>query len=127
MESFGKRGGFPFKRTGLGNCGPEPPESYVQIPLLSKAFNHIKVFESTVAAEKRDGRRMTRLPCESRLSMRPCLETRTLSVSIHHKWHPPYEDIELPPLVKDLINSRVSNKTPSEIYVNSEIRYRQGI
>ncbi|KAJ6093841.1 hypothetical protein N7499_003172 [Penicillium canescens] len=39
-----------------------------------------------------------------------------MSLSIHHQWHAPYEDIELSPVVQDLINSLVSTKTPSEIY-----------
>lgn len=48
--------------------------------------------------------------------MRPCLQDRTLFLSIHHKWHTPYEDIQLSPIVQELINLRVSSKTPSEIY-----------
>jgi hypothetical protein len=48
--------------------------------------------------------------------MRSCLQNRTLSLSIHHEWHEPYEDIQLSPMVQELIQSRVSTKTPSEIY-----------
>ncbi|KAF5137854.1 hypothetical protein E5D57_001633 [Metarhizium anisopliae] len=48
--------------------------------------------------------------------MRPCFQNRTLSLSIHHQWHTPYEDIELSLVVQELINSLVSTKTPSEIY-----------
>jgi hypothetical protein len=48
--------------------------------------------------------------------MRLCLQNQTLSISIHHEWYIPYEDIQLSPMVQELINSRVSSKTPSEIY-----------
>lgn len=59
---------------------------------------------------------MTRFLCQSKLNIRPCLQDRSLSLSIHHKWHAPYEDIQTSPLVQELIHLRVSNKTPSEIH-----------
>lgn len=60
--------------------------------------------------------RMQRFPCQSKLTIFPCLQDRTLSLSIRHKWHTPYEDIQLSPVMQELINSGVSTKTPSEIY-----------
>lgn len=59
---------------------------------------------------------MARFQCESRLYMRPCFQTRTLSLSIHHKWHEPYEDVELPPMVEEFIFARLSSKAPAEIF-----------
>ncbi|KAJ5143186.1 uncharacterized protein N7515_001973 [Penicillium bovifimosum] len=41
--------------------------------------------------ERRYGRCGDQFPCESKLSIRPCLQSRTLTVSIHHKWHMPAE------------------------------------
>jgi hypothetical protein len=78
---------------------------------------HVNSYQPTVEQGKqRDGRRMARFPCQSKLNIRPCFQSRTLSLSIHHQWHVPYEDIELSPVVQEMINSLVSTKTPSEIY-----------
>ena len=105
-----KAGGFRFKHTGTN-------QNFAYTYHCSQDLMHARSYQSAVEAEKqRDGRSMARFPCKSKLNMRPCLQDRTLSLSIHHEWHTPYEDIELPPMVQGLINSRVSSKTPSEIY-----------
>ncbi|KFG81445.1 hypothetical protein MANI_030323 [Metarhizium anisopliae] len=110
-EIIWKQGGFRFTHTGTNfqSCRYQYH--------CSQDLMHAKGYRSNVEADKqRDGRRMARFPCQSKLNIRPCLQNRTLSLSIHHKWHIPYEDIELSPVVQELINSRVSTKTPSEIY-----------
>ena len=114
-----KEGGFRFRHTGTNF------QSFTYQYHCSQDLMHAKCYRSTVEEEKqRDGRRMTRFPCQSKLNIRPCLQNRTLSVSIHHQWHIPYEDIELSPVVQEVINSLVSTKTPSEIY--REIRQIPG-
>ncbi|KAK9443862.1 ATP-dependent DNA helicase PIF1, partial [Metarhizium brunneum] len=106
-----KEGGFRFRHTGTNF------QSLSYQYHCSQDSMRVKSYQSRVEEEKqRDGRRMTRFPCQSKLTMRPCLQNRTLSISIHHPWHIPYEDIELSPVVQELINSLVSTKTPSEIY-----------
>ena len=105
-----KAGGFRFKHTGTN-------QNFAYTYHCSQDLMHARSYQSAVEAEKqRDGRSMARFPCKSKLNMRPCLQDRTLSLSIHHEWHTPYEDIELPPMVQGLIISRVSSRTPSEIY-----------
>jgi hypothetical protein len=106
-----KEGEFRFRHTGTNF------QNFTYKYHCSQDLMHTKSYQSMVEEEKqRDGRRMARSPCENKLNIRPCLQNRTLSLSIHHKWHIPYEDIELSPIVQELIQSRVSTKTPSEIY-----------
>ncbi|KAA8641707.1 uncharacterized protein ATNIH1004_011843 [Aspergillus tanneri] len=106
-----KAGGFRFRHTGTNF------QSFTYKYHCSQDLMHVKNYQSTVEEEKqRDGRRMARFPCQSKLNIRPCLQSRTLSLSICHQWHIPYEDIELSPVVQEVINSLVSTKTPSEIY-----------
>lgn len=70
----------------------------------------------SVGKGNRDTQRMERFQCESKLRLRPSLEDRTLTVTLHHLYHRPYVDIHLSPAVLEFINARVSNRTPSEIY-----------
>lgn len=72
--------------------------------------------EESVAEGKRDTRQAERFQCESKLVLRPSLEDRTLSISLHHLYHIPYVDIHLSPAALEFINTRVSAHTPSEIY-----------
>ncbi|KAJ5131039.1 uncharacterized protein N7515_007078 [Penicillium bovifimosum] len=82
----------------------------------SQDMMSVKKYDPPVEPEKRrDGKRMERFPCESRLCMTHCLQSRTLTLSIRHKWHMPYVDIEVPQTVQDLIYERGSSKTSSEI------------
>ena len=108
-EIIWKQGGFRFKHAGT------TPQSLTYKYNCSQDMAHTQSPQST-AEKQRDGRRMARFPCQSKLNIRPCLQSRTLSLSIHHKWHPPYQDIQIAPNVQELIHLRVSNKTPSEIY-----------
>jgi hypothetical protein len=106
-----EEGGFRFKYRGTNF------QSLTYVYHCSQDLKHAKNHNSTMAIEKqRDGQRMKRFLCQSRLNMRPCLQTRTLFLSIYHEWHTPYEGIELSPIVQELINSRVSTQTPSEIF-----------
>lgn len=43
-------------------------------------------------------------------------KNRTLSLSIRHEWHEPYQSIRLSPEALALITSMVSTKMPAEIY-----------
>ncbi|KAJ5575791.1 hypothetical protein N7535_002717 [Penicillium sp. DV-2018c] len=61
---------------------------------------------------RRDRTHMDRFPCESRLTMTPCLSSRALSLSIRHKWHAPYVDTQVPKVVEEMIIERASSKTP---------------
>jgi hypothetical protein len=108
-EIIWKEGGFRFKHTG------STLQNSTYQYRCSQDLIHTQSYQST-AEKQRDGRRMARFPCESKLNIRPCLQSRTLTLSIHHKWHTLYDDIQLSPIVQELIHSRVSSKTPSEIY-----------
>ena len=111
IEVIWKEGGFRFRHTATNG------ENCTYQFRCSQDMMHAKIYQSTAEGEKqRDGRRMTRFPCQSKLNIRPLLRDRTLSISIHHEWHAPYDNIELSPMVQELIESRVSTKTPSEIY-----------
>jgi hypothetical protein len=111
IEVIWKEGGFRFRHTATNG------ENCTYQYRCSQDIMHAKSYQSTAEGEKqRDGRRMTRFPCQSKLNIRPLLRDRTLSISIHHEWHAPYDNIELSPMVQELIESRVSTKTPSEIY-----------
>ena len=111
IEVIWKEGGFRFRHTATNG------ENCTYQYRCSQDMMHAKIYQSTAEGEKqRDGRRMTRFPCQSKLNIRPLLRDRTLSISIHHEWHAPYDNIELSPMVQELIESRVSTKTPSEIY-----------
>lgn len=110
-EIIWKEGGFRFRHTGTNL------QNFTYKYHCSQDLMHAQSYQSTVEAEKQqDGRSMARFQCKSKLNIRPCLQNWTLSLSIHHKWHIPYEDIQLSPDVRELIHSRVSTKTPSEIY-----------
>ena len=71
---------------------------------------------ASIGKGKRDARRMQRFQCKSKLKMRPSLEDRTLTITIHHLHHAPYVDIQLSSAVLEFINERISTSTPSEIY-----------
>lgn len=106
-----KEGGFRFTHTGTNL------ESFTYKYHCSQDLMHAKNQPCTTeVGRQRDGRRMARFSCKSKLNIRPCLQNRTVSLSIHHEWHRPYENILLSPVVQELIQSRVSTKTPSEIY-----------
>jgi hypothetical protein len=110
-EIIWKQGGFRFRHTGTNL------QIFTYQYRCSQDLIHAQSYQSAVESERqRDGRRMARFPCQSKLNIRPCLQNRTLFLSIHHEWHTPYEDIQLSPIVQELIHSRVSSKTPSEIY-----------
>ena len=109
-EIIWKEGGFRFRHTATNS------RNLTYQYHCSQDQAHAKAHQSMVETEKqRDGRRMVRFPCKSKLNMRPCFQDRTLSLSINHEWHIPYENIEMSSAIQDLINSRVATKTPAEI------------
>ncbi|KAL1973374.1 hypothetical protein VTN31DRAFT_6009 [Thermomyces dupontii] len=110
-EIIWKEGGFRFKHTATTH------QTLTFSYNCSQDAKFVDKYESKVAPEKRrDASRMLRFPCQSKLSMRPCFENRTLSLSIRHEWHEPYQSIRLSPEALALITSMVSTKTPAEIY-----------
>ena len=110
-EIIWKEGGFRYRHKGT------TVQSLTFTYRCCQDRAHAANYQSTVDHQwRRDGRRMTRFDCQSKLVMRPCFHTRTLTVIIHHKWHAPYEDVHVPPMVRELIDEMVSTKTPSEIY-----------
>jgi MULE transposase domain len=110
-EVIWREGGFRFKHTATHG------DSLTYQYRCSQDQAHAKCDQFKREVEKRrDGRRMTRFSCKSKLNMRPDFQNRTLSISIHHEWHSPYEDVELSPEVREFIHLGVSTKTPSEIY-----------
>lgn len=110
-EIIWKEGGFRFKHKGSNL------QSLTYTYRCSQDLAHVQGYHSNVDLERRrDGRRMMRFDCKSKLVMRACFQSRTLSIIIHHEWHPPYEDVQVPPMVRELINELVATKTPSEIY-----------
>ncbi|KAJ5551021.1 hypothetical protein N7461_005719 [Penicillium sp. DV-2018c] len=109
-EIIWTEGKFRFTHTSTNGAG----SSYIYH--CSQDVMSIKKYESPVEpGKRRDGGGRTRFPCESKLIIGPCLQNRTLSLSIHHKWHEFYDDIRVPPTVQEMIDARVSSKTPSEI------------
>ena len=110
-EIIWKEGGFRFRHTATTH------KTLTFSYNCSQDAKFVDKYESKVAPEKRrDASRMLRFPCQSKLSMRPCFENRTLSLSIRHEWHEPYQSIRLSPEALALITSMVSTKTPAEIY-----------
>lgn len=59
---------------------------------------------------------MDRFHCNNLLLLEPCLERRTLSLSIYHMHHSVYFDIQLSPAALEFVSQRVSAFTPAEIY-----------
>jgi hypothetical protein len=72
--------------------------------------------KKSLATGKRDIQQMGRFQCESKLRLRPSLENRTLTISLHHLYHSPYVDIHLSPAILEFVSERVLAQTPSEIY-----------
>ncbi|KAJ5582182.1 ATP-dependent DNA helicase PIF1 [Penicillium sp. DV-2018c] len=106
-----EEGGFRFRHKGTNF------KTNLYCYNCSQDEAHVPKYEPTVAeAKQRDRQRMERFSCGSKLSFRPCFQERTLSLSICHKWHTPYEDIRISSGVRKLIEARVSTKTPSEIW-----------
>jgi hypothetical protein len=108
-EIIWKEGGFLFIHMGTNQI-------FTYKYQCAQDLMHAKSYQSTVEAEKqRDGRSMARFPCQSKLNTAMLAKSNTF-LSIHHEWLSPYEDTQISPIVQEWINSRVSTKTPSEIY-----------
>lgn len=91
-----KEGGFRFAHTSTAIQSTTYRYHCSQDMLHSKSYQ-----PATEVEKRRDGRRMARLPCDSKLNIRPFLQSRTLTLSVHHEWHAPYEDIQLSQLYKN--------------------------
>lgn len=65
---------------------------------------------------KHDVSRMQRFQCQSKLRMRPCLESRTMGLTMFHQHHHSYVNISLSDEVLDFIRARVTSSTASEVY-----------
>ncbi|KAL1956391.1 hypothetical protein VTO42DRAFT_7374 [Malbranchea cinnamomea] len=110
-EIIWKEGGFRFRHKGTNS------QSLTFTYRCCQDRAHATRYQSTVDPQwRRDGRRMTRFDCQSKLVMRPCFHNRTLTIIIHHKWHAPYEEVHVPPMVRESINKLVVTKTPAKIY-----------
>jgi hypothetical protein len=59
---------------------------------------------------------MERFPCNSKLILCVLLAERKLELTLEHRHHQTYTDIQLSPDVLDFINDRIMTRTPSEIY-----------
>lgn len=109
-EIIWRKGGFRFKHVSTNS------QALVYTYHCSQDLARAKPYQSEVEPEKRrEGKRMERFPCQSKLTMRVCVVTRTLFLTIRHMWHPPYEEVQVPPEVRDLISSRASTNNVSEI------------
>ena len=65
-EIIWKEGGFRFRHTATNG------ENYTYQYRCSQDIMHAKSYQSTAEGEKqRDGRRMARFPCQSKLNIRP--------------------------------------------------------
>ena len=68
------------------------------------------------AQGKRDAPRITRFQCQSDLVFRLSFGDRTLTVTLRHSYHTPYEDLRISPAVLEFIQSRTAVSTAAEIY-----------
>ena len=59
---------------------------------------------------------MDRFSSRSHLAFRPCLEKRTLAISLQHSYHTPYVDHRLSDVTLEFIEARTAISTPAEIY-----------
>jgi hypothetical protein len=70
----------------------------------------------SVTRGKRDTPRMERFSCQSRLTFRPSLKNRTLTINLHHTYHTPYADHQLSEVALEFIRTRTAISTSAEIY-----------
>lgn len=109
-EIIWREGGFRFKHASTNS------QALVYTYHCSQDLARAKPYQPEVEPEKRrEGKRMERFQCQSKLTMRVCVVTRTLFLTIRHMWHPPYEDIQVPQEVRDLISCRAPTSNVSEI------------
>ena len=59
---------------------------------------------------------MTRFPCDSKLAIKTNFNNRELSISLQHKYHSSYVNIQLSIAALQFIISRCQHQTPAEIY-----------
>ena len=71
-----------------------------------------KAKEQTGHQKYRDVARMERFDCESKLQVRPCLESRTLFLSMRQNHHDAYVDKQL----LEFIQERMKSSSPAEVF-----------
>ena len=72
--------------------------------------------DASVTQRKRDTPRMERFKCQSKLTLKPSLEQRTLGINMYHHHHIPYFDCQFSSEVMQFLLDRTATKTPAEIY-----------
>ena len=72
--------------------------------------------ERAGSQQHRDVQRMDRFDCHSQLIIHPCLESRTLFLSIRHNHHDTYVDKQLSTAVLEFIQERIKSSSPAEIF-----------
>ena len=75
-----------------------------------------KAKEKASNQKHRDRQRTTRFDCQSNLQIRPCLESRTLFLSMHHRHHMEYFSKELSIEVMDFLTERIGSVPPAEFF-----------
>ena len=85
-----------------------------------------KAKERASSQKHRDVQRMERFDCESKLTIRPCLERRALFLSIRHKHHNTYVDKQLPTTVLEFIRERIESSSPAEVFRDLQAAAVQG-
>jgi hypothetical protein len=71
---------------------------------------------ASVTQGKQDTPRMERFKCQSKLTLTPSLEERTLGISMYHCHHAPYFNRQLSSEAIQFIQDRATTKTSAEIY-----------
>ena len=75
-----------------------------------------KTKERASNQKHRDRQRTTRFDCQSNLRIRPCLESRTLFLSLYHRHHMEYFSKELSIEVMEFLTERMGSMPPAEIF-----------
>lgn len=66
----------------------------------------------------RDRGHMDRFHCDSKLTLKPSFDNRTLTLTLTHEYHSPYSDIHLSEEIKTFIEDHSSFQSPTELYRN---------
>jgi hypothetical protein len=74
----------------------------------------------------RDTSQMERFSCGSYLVLAPSLLDRTLSITLRHTYHKPYENYELSEAVLEFIQNAGRYTTPAEIYCDLQAAQPEG-
>ena len=75
-----------------------------------------KAREKKSNQKHRDFPRMERFDCRSKLLILPCLDSRTLFLSMYHEHHDTYDDKRLSDATLAFINERIESLPPADIF-----------